>query len=281
MSCPEWESRKRHIDIGRRQTIAYVDTGKSDRVAVLVHGFTDSSWSFSLVEPHLQDMRLIMPDLRGHGASHRPEDAYRLGDFADDIVRLMGALGVRDALVAGHSLGAMVAMELAASRPDLVGALVTLSGCLKPEIDEMSPICLGVASLQDPIDPEDEFFGVWHACKEPVDAAFLAALARDAAEIPARLWRRVLEEIRSCDLTNRVPIIKQPSLIIHGSADPLFSVSQAGMLKRCLARSNMIELAGCGHNPHWEQPERVSRILREFETAIAGAAGDRDGSPSQ
>jgi len=276
MSFSEWEARKRSIEIGRGQTIAYVDNGKSGRVAVLLHGFTDSSRSFSLLETHIDDMRLIMPDLRGHGASYRPDNAYRLADFAADIVGLMETLGLRDALVAGHSLGAMVAIEVAASRPDLVAALVTISGSLQPEIDETNPIFQGVASLQDPIDPEGEFFGIWHACTGPVDAAFLAALARDAAAIPSKLWRVVLDEIRNCNLTDQAAIIKQPSLIIHGSADPLFSVVQAEMLKRCLTTSDMVELVNCGHNPHWEQPERVATMLRKFETSIAGGASGND-----
>jgi pimeloyl-ACP methyl ester carboxylesterase len=283
MNPSDWGARKRYAECHDGRTVAYVDTEGTGRTVVLIHGFTDSSRSFAPLEPYLADMRLIMPDLRGHGDSHRPEDAYRIVDFAEDIACLMEALVLRDALVVGHSLGAMVALDLAASRPNLVGALITISCSLKPEIGENDPICIGVASLQDPIDPANAFFDTWHACNGPVDAKFLAELAQEAAAIPARLWRRVLQEIRASDLTEKASLVRQASLIIHGSADPLFSIRQADALRRRLGRSVMIELPGCGHNPHWEQPQQVSRTLRKFNTAVeSGADGSwRSGRISQ
>lgn len=276
MNSSHWGARKRYVDCGDGRTLAYVEAegmgAGSERAVVLVHGFTDSSRSFAPLEPYMADMRLIMPDLRGHGGSHRPDDTYRIADFAADIACLMEALDVRDALVVGHSLGAMVAVELAASRPDLVGALATISCALKPEIGESDPIFIGVASLQDPINPAHEFFDSWHACNGPVDAGFLAELAQEAVAIPARLWRRILQEIRDCDLTERAAVIRQPSLILHGTADPLFDLTQAHALRRRLDCSVIIEIAGCGHNPHWEQPQRVSKMLRKFNTAVARGA---------
>ncbi|RWD37612.1 MAG: alpha/beta hydrolase [Mesorhizobium sp.] len=264
MRLVDWDARKRKIETGDGRTIAYIDTDTPGSAVVLIHGFTDSSLSFALLEPYLPNVRLIMPDLRGHGASHRPDDAYRLADFAEDIACLMDGLGLREAFVVGHSLGASTAMQLAATRPELVGALAVISGTLRPNTDENDPICAAMAMLRDPIDPAHEFFATWHACASPVDAAFLTMLARDAAAIPARLWSRIFQEIRSCDLRGIASRIQQPALIVHGSADPLFSVSQAYALRAYLRSGDMIELPGCGHNPHWERPGRVAGSLQGF-----------------
>ena len=62
--------------------------------------------------------------LRGHGLSDAPEGDYFMGDLAADAAGLMEALGFRDAIFVGLSIGGVVAQGLAAERPDLVRAVV-------------------------------------------------------------------------------------------------------------------------------------------------------------
>ncbi|TJW78631.1 MAG: alpha/beta hydrolase, partial [Mesorhizobium sp.] len=59
-----WAGRKRFADVGGLD-FAYVEIAGSEPPLLLVHGFTDTSRSFSLLAPHLSGRRLVMPDLRG------------------------------------------------------------------------------------------------------------------------------------------------------------------------------------------------------------------------
>ena len=63
----------------------------------MIHGYSDSWFSFSRVLPLLPpELRVIAPDMRGHGDSERPPSGYRIADMADDVIRLMDALNVAE-----------------------------------------------------------------------------------------------------------------------------------------------------------------------------------------
>jgi len=259
-----WADRKQFINPAGLE-IAYVEISGAEPALVLVHGFTDTSRSFSLLAPHLAGRRLIMLDLRGHGASS-PGKGFGIADFADDIAALIRHLQLDQPVVVGHSLGAMVAIALAARYKELIGGLVVMAGTLKPDFASDHPLVAGVQALRDPISPTDPFYDWWHACRPGVPQAFLAGLANDASAMPAARWRAILEEICRADLTSAAQGVRTPTLIIAGGCDPLFGEAHQQALWRCLAGARLLRAEACGHNPHWEDPAFVARaIIEAFE----------------
>ncbi|QND59646.1 alpha/beta fold hydrolase [Mesorhizobium huakuii] len=259
-----WAGRKQSINSGGLE-IAYVEISGAEPALVLVHGFTDTSRSFSLLAPHLAGRRLIMPDLRGHGASQAGR-GFGIADFADDIAGLTQHLRLDRPVVVGHSLGSMVAIALAARHNELIGGLVVLAGTLKPDFAHDHPLVAGVQALRDPILPADPFYDWWHACRPGVPQPFLAGLAKDASAMPAARWRAILEEICRADLINVAQAVRTQTLIIAGACDPLFGEAHQQALLRCLAGASLVRAETCGHNPHWEDPAFVARaIIEAFE----------------
>jgi pimeloyl-ACP methyl ester carboxylesterase len=259
-----WANRKQFADPGGLE-IAYIEVAGAEPALVLVHGFTDTCRSFSLLAPYLAGRRLIMPDLRGHGASATGE-GYAIAGFADDIARLIRHLRLDRPVVVGHSLGAMVAIALAARHKDLIGGLVVMAGTLKPDFAWDHPLVRGVHALRDPISPADPFYAWWHACRPGVPQPFLAGLAKDASAMPAARWRAILEEICGADLTDAAQKVTVTALIIAGACDPLFGEAHQQALLRCLAGASLLRAEACGHNPHWEDPAFVARaIVETFE----------------
>ena len=254
-----WAARKRVIDVGGLD-LAYVEIPGTEPSLVLVHGFTDTSRSFSLLAPHLSGRRLIMPDLRGHGASEAGS-GYGVADFAGDIAGLIRCLRLDRPVVVGHSLGAMVSIALAARHPQLIGGLVAMAGTLKTGFAPDHPLVAGVAALRDPILPDDPFFGWWHQCGPTVPLAFLAALAGDASAMPATRWRAILGEIRRTDLSAAARTVQARTLIIAGACDPLFDAGHQQALAKALPGSHLVRAPDCGHNPHWEAPAFVAEVL--------------------
>jgi len=111
-------------------TLAVLDEGEGEPV-LLLHGFPDSSrlWR-NQVRPLISaGMRVIAPDLRGFGASEKPEAVgeYALGRSVADMVAVLDSLGIDRAGVVGHDWGAAVAWVLAATVPDRVEKLVAIS----------------------------------------------------------------------------------------------------------------------------------------------------------
>lgn len=107
-----------------------VDEGEGPAV-LLLHGFPDSSALWRHQIPALVEAghRVIAPDLRGFGASDRPEDveAYRMELLVGDMLGILGALGVERASVVGHDWGSALGWALAAFAPERVQRLAALS----------------------------------------------------------------------------------------------------------------------------------------------------------
>jgi pimeloyl-ACP methyl ester carboxylesterase len=98
---------------------------------VLLHGFAETSQMWDPVLPLLSASHtVIVPDLRGAGASSRPDNGYDKKTMGQDIHALLGSLGIEKATVVGHDIGMMVAYAYAAQYPDATGRLVLMDAFL-------------------------------------------------------------------------------------------------------------------------------------------------------
>ncbi|TXI02445.1 MAG: alpha/beta hydrolase [Rhizobium sp.] len=255
--------RKRHIELPENRSLAFIDTGGSGRTILMLHGFSDTSRSFLALEPYFSGYRLIIPDLPGHGAS-APGNGMHVSDFAASIDMLIEYLGLSRIALIGHSMGAMTAIELAARRRDDIGALVLLSASLTPCFDREGPLSRGIHALTDPINPAGQFLGDWYSCSRPVDADFLSKMKADAAAMPSAIWRDILKGFDETDLRHSAARVTAPVVCIGGSLDPLFDGSHREALSQAFRSVRSITLQGYGHNPHWEDPERISALILSF-----------------
>ena len=110
-------------------TLRYRDTGTGDPI-VLIHGYSASLESMAGIAGALpQQYRTIALDVRGFGRSTKFADPARFGQFlVDDVVRLMDHLKVARAHILGHSMGALIAANVAARYPDRVSSVVLVAG---------------------------------------------------------------------------------------------------------------------------------------------------------
>jgi pimeloyl-ACP methyl ester carboxylesterase len=98
---------------------------------VLLHGFAETSHMWNPVLPLLSSTHtVIVPDLRGAGASSRPDDGYDKMTMAQDVHALLGSLGMGQATVVGHDIGMMVAYAYAAQYPAETARLVLMDAFL-------------------------------------------------------------------------------------------------------------------------------------------------------
>jgi pimeloyl-ACP methyl ester carboxylesterase len=103
---------------------------------ILCHGFPECwySWRHQLPALAKAGFRAVAPDLRGYGRSDRPEEVekYTTHDDIGDILGLVDALGARQAVIAGHDVGATIAWQTALLRPDRFRAVIALSPPFRP-----------------------------------------------------------------------------------------------------------------------------------------------------
>src|SRR6185436_11002192 len=116
------------VELPTGVSLSYVEQGDASGVPLLLlHGVTDSWRSFELVLPHLPNsIRAFALTQRGHGDSSRPAAGYRFKDFSSDVAAFMDAVGIDAAVVAGHSMGSVIAQRFAIDKPDRVRQLVLI-----------------------------------------------------------------------------------------------------------------------------------------------------------
>jgi non-heme chloroperoxidase len=137
--------------------IEYVEQGpaEADGVPVIfLHGVTDSWRSFERVLPLLPtSIRAFALSQRGHGDSSRPTSGYRLADMSADLLGFFDAMGLRTAILVGHSMGASVAQRFVIDHPDRVERLAYLEPPLFRGLHRANPMDIvgGVDTLDNDI----------------------------------------------------------------------------------------------------------------------------------
>lgn len=117
----------RHLLRNGIRLVCHVHGGGPD--LVLLHGFACSSHDWRTVAgPLARKYRVWMVDFRGHGESDAPGNAFTLADLVADLGHMAHELGWRRPVLAGHSLGGMVAVAYALKNPDAARALILVEG---------------------------------------------------------------------------------------------------------------------------------------------------------
>ncbi|MGB7905750.1 MAG: alpha/beta hydrolase [Steroidobacteraceae bacterium] len=259
-------------------SLAYVDVGPRDApVVLLIHGYTSNARGWVPLLPHLdQSRRYLIPDLRGHGQSSKPDCCYDRTTFAYDLRLLLDALHVDRADVVGTSLGSLIAQAFAENWPERTRRLVLqsstggqLAACeSEPAGEAAFDFRNAILALQDPIDPESQFMIAWYTSTAPVDAEFLRRQRRDAAAIPIRVWLAILDQgLNLRDLQADLRRIRAPTLLIWGSRDNLFGARDRCSLRAGLPQAEVRLFDELGHNAYWEDPLAVAAVINPFLAA--------------
>jgi pimeloyl-ACP methyl ester carboxylesterase len=270
-----FDAMKKTAQLPDGVTLAYIDTGNpTGPPVVLIHGYTDNARDWVPLLPYLSKrFRLILVDIRGHGKSSKPECCYTRLDFAYDIKLLLDALSIRRADVIGHSLGSIIAQTFAEYWPERTDRVVLVSSTggrppgstAPPQFDFAAEI----RKLKDPIDPDSPFMIAWWDSPTPVNPDFIRRQRQDSAAIPLNVWLAVPDQALPgattyTDLQSTLPRLKAPTLLIWGSKDPLMEEPVRKTLRDALPGAQVKIFEGLGHNPFWEDPAGVARVINAF-----------------
>lgn len=251
-------------------TLAH-DVQGSGPPLLLIHGGTldRRMWEpnmAALTERH----RVVRCDLRGYGASPPPDGPY---SHADDVRALLATLGIERAAVAGLSLGAGVALELALAHPDVVAALVLVDADLP-----------GV-----PLDPQArEMMGVafGHARDGDLDAAREAWLAtplfaHSPAGVAAAL-RAIVDDYTFWHWSNPNPHVRleppaggrgaevgAPTLVVWGEHDADQVIGNCERIARDIPDARTVVIEGAGHMSNMDAPAAFDAALLGFLAGVA------------
>jgi len=287
--------RHHFVDVADGGRIHVVERGQGPAL-VLLHGVLLSS---ALWVHQLRDLadhhRVIAVDLRGHGQSLPGSTGSGIQTLAADVRAVLEALSVDRAVVVGHSMGGMVALELALDLPSderrrrLAGIVLT-STTAGPFTS--LPGWAGVVRMTAPVTARallvTERFGAkalpsrdlrwwivrlgFGADAPPAQVRFVEALHRGT---PSRTLSDLIPSLATFDLSARLGSLDVPVLVVVGSHDKLTAPRLARRMAEGLPEAQLVELPRCGHLPMLERPHEFSRLVDEFAAKVATGAAPR------
>lgn len=186
-----------------------------------------------------------------------PEAPYKLWDMANDVVGLLDTLGIKKAHIVGASMGGMIAQEIAMQHPDRVLSLTSImSSTGNPKLPqptrEASAILLAPppATKAEYIERFGQTWKVLRAGSFPQDEAkdperAEATYARGLN--PAGVGRQLRAILASGNRKDRLRSVKAPTLVIHGTVDPLVRVEAGKDTAASIPGAKLLLIDGMGH----------------------------------
>ena len=237
---------------------------------ILLHPFpVNHEFWLPAAGPLTSRYRLILPDLRGHGASGVGEGPATMEKHAADIRNLMDDADIGRAPLIGVSIGGYLMFEFWRRYPGRVAAL-------------------GLCNTKAPGDNAEARNGRLQAADDVLErgtepffeSMIQNVLARTTREARPDLIDGVMRMMRQMspddvalvqrgmaerpDSVETLKTINVPTLLLTGDEDMMTGANEAEFMRQRISGSEMRVIPQAGHYSPWEQPEQVARLLRQF-----------------
>jgi len=255
--------------------------GDGDPGFVLLHGFGASTFSWrEVLVPLGERGTAVAFDRPGFGLTERPRRWTGINPYSPEAqvaltLGIMDELGLRKAVLVGHSAGAGVAVATALAHPERVVALVLVAPAVgmgsafppwlrallaTPQGRRIGPLFVRRIAAQG----EEILRRSWH------DGSRITPEVVAGYRLPLRAqdWDRALWEVtlaaRPVPLLDRLPELSIPVLVITGEEDRLIPSEASRRLAARIPGAELVLLPACGHLPHEERPAEFLAAVRSF-----------------
>jgi len=250
----------------RRDGVAlfYEEAGGGELPLIFVHGWgCDHTYFAPQFEHFRRKHRVVAVDLRGHGQSDKPHQSYTTEAFADDVAWICGQLGVEKPVVIGHSMGGLVAFDLACRYPTLPSAIVMLDAAVVLPAGARAATPHLVEELRGPDYRE--------ALRRYVaNSLFISTddrqrkerILEEMSSAPQHMMVSAMESLRSYDAAAVAEGCAVPALYI--AADEPQPRTDVGRFRELLPRLVNGKTVGSGHFCQLEVPEQLNPMIERF-----------------
>lgn len=243
-------------------------------VVLCLHGWASSLTMWQRTCQRLAPAyHVISLDLPGFGDSSRPPSAFDFGaeNYAAVVAAFLAQMTPDRAVVLGHSMGGLIAVQLALNYPHLVSGLVlsnsVITGHIGPGLSAFLRSRLG----QHVLNLSQHSHLLAHLGQQTIfaDARFFHGAARrrsmvDMARAAPEAVAGCLRAILNSDVSERLPAIQTPTLVITGAHDRTVPVTDARLAAQRIPGAHLAVVPRASHLPMDEQPVLFDRLLESY-----------------
>jgi non-heme chloroperoxidase len=257
------------------------DTGGTGRAVLLTHAWPLSAdiWDHQAAELSKAGHRVITYDRRGFGRSSHPASGYDFDTLADDLAAVIESTGVRDATLAGYSMGGGEVVRYFSrhngrnvAKAGLVGGAAYY--LLKTEnnpigidqsvFDGIKQGVLGDRRAYLSVLLRDVFFDAKRAATNPVTQETLDWAFGIAMQASVAATAGCVDAFSKTEFRSELASVKVPTLVLHGTADIPVPLAQGRATAAGIAQSRVIEYPDASHGIVVTERDRVTRDLQAF-----------------
>jgi pimeloyl-ACP methyl ester carboxylesterase len=253
---------------------------------VFAHGVTLSSrvWAKQFESIPEAGFRAVAFDGRGHGESSTGDSGHSVDNLAADVASVLVELDLHDAVLVGHSMGGMAVQAFAVGHPDVlrerVRGLVLVSTSARNLVSDARRV-RGAAERITALTPD------FAALMRQRNLGFLLArvgFGNDPHPSHVEATRQMLaacsratlrdagRALLSFDVTEGLPAVKTPTLVMVGTADALTPPRDARQVAELLPNARLVEFPGAGHMLMYERADEFDTLVVDFARECAGQA---------
>jgi len=236
---------------------------------LLIHGL---GWDRSLWQGQIallagKGYRVVAPDLRGMGATDKPDTPYSIDLYAEDMLALMEALSIPRFAVAGFSLGGIVAAAMIGRAEERVTAAVIACCAIHATLagDAGTEAMLARAATLGPMAfAREQAAAIWHQDYAAANPDAVERFVQWRASMDQAALKRAFRAGYGIDYRPALARSTLPIRFIAADRDPFASVAAMAELDRLTPGSDLVVIERSGHMAPIEQPEAFDAALIDF-----------------
>ena len=205
-----------------------------------------------------RELLVIAYDFRGNGDSDDPPAPCSMATFVDDTLALLDSLGVDRTHVYGQSFGGMVAQEIAFTAPERVRTLILACTDMGP-----SRAVRSEGATAPKHEPWRALYAAGFPDAHPKHVAEDLRIGAAQPEHPVG-GRRQWEAMQGFDSYDRLPDLRIPTLVLHGTEDRMIPVENGRRLAARIPGAELVLLEGAGHLYHSERAAEADAAVLDF-----------------
>jgi 3-oxoadipate enol-lactonase len=206
-------------------------------------------------------------DTRGHGGTSSPAGAYSFAQLTDDLTGLLDALNVERTHFVGLSMGGMIGQHLALSAAQRLNKLVIASSTsrIPPESSPIWDERIAQARTQGTGALAEATLTRWFTAHfRDARPDLMTRIAALIAATPVAGYVGCVEAIRRLDITDRLPAVTTPTLVVVGADDPGTPPAASKVIAAAIPGAQLEIIASASHLSCIEQPEIFTRLVAGF-----------------